>query len=224
MLGWILQFFWIPPSPSYRSQNAVYYAYLRNIIEQFSLIEPQGFWPLDTELYSVHFARPCSPPITVHNFFIFPVANGIYKTLRGDLFGIRLVYPGGEELQEMAISPPASPSAVFEKSSSAPRHIQRSSSRMSIGTKPAGGSRASDEDTKTAVKVGESSSLWRLNLLIPPTNSAIWVSCSSAPTLDIDRRGFWIHSATLPTIYAPDSISHQSGCGLTSRPETFRIW
>lgn len=55
----------------------------------------------------------------------------------------------------MAISPPASPPHnVFERSLSAARHVQRSSSRMSVGTKPGGSSKASDEDTKTAVKVG----------------------------------------------------------------------
>lgn len=55
----------------------------------------------------------------------------------------------------MAISPPASPHSVFERSSSAARHVQRSSSRMSVGTRPGGSSKASEEDTKTAVKVGE---------------------------------------------------------------------
>ena len=52
----------------------------------------------------------------------------------------------------MANSPPASPpparpmSGVFQAG--------RSSSRMSISTKQGGGSRASDEDSKTSVKVG----------------------------------------------------------------------
>lgn len=57
-------------------------------------------------------------------------------------------------IPEMAISPPASPHSVFDRSSAA-RHVQRSSSRMSVGTKSGGSSKASDEDTKTAVKVGE---------------------------------------------------------------------
>ena len=55
----------------------------------------------------------------------------------------------------MASSPPASPLGVLQRSSSAALQMQRSSSRLSISSKQGGGSRASDEDGKTAVKVGE---------------------------------------------------------------------
>ena len=54
----------------------------------------------------------------------------------------------------MASSPPASPFGALERSLSARLQAQRSSSRMSVGSKQGGGSRASDEDNKTSVKVG----------------------------------------------------------------------
>ncbi|KAK4198494.1 putative kinesin-like protein [Triangularia verruculosa] len=54
----------------------------------------------------------------------------------------------------MASSPPASPGTLPARPTSAMvRPAPRSSSRMSMQGKSAGGSRASDEDTKTAVKV-----------------------------------------------------------------------
>ncbi|EON67399.1 hypothetical protein W97_06652 [Coniosporium apollinis CBS 100218] len=54
----------------------------------------------------------------------------------------------------MATSPPASPAGgVHQRPMSAMIRSNRSSSRMSASSKHGGGSRASDEDTKTAVKV-----------------------------------------------------------------------
>lgn len=53
----------------------------------------------------------------------------------------------------MASTPPASPPGALQRLSSAALQMQRSSSRMSISSKQGGGSRASDEDGKTAVKV-----------------------------------------------------------------------
>ncbi|MBE3042441.1 hypothetical protein IMZ48_07655 [Candidatus Bathyarchaeota archaeon] len=56
----------------------------------------------------------------------------------------------------MASSPPASPGPLQQRPLSAMvRPTPRSSSRMSVGSKAGGGSRASDDDTRTAVKVGE---------------------------------------------------------------------
>lgn len=57
----------------------------------------------------------------------------------------------------MATSPPSSPSPHQQRPLSAMVRASRSSSRMSLGSKyggAAGESRASDEDGKTAVKVG----------------------------------------------------------------------
>lgn len=56
----------------------------------------------------------------------------------------------------MASSPLASPSDALQRSLSARIQAQRSSSRVSIGSKQDGGSRASDEESKTSVKVGKS--------------------------------------------------------------------
>ena len=54
----------------------------------------------------------------------------------------------------MADSPPSSPSALPQRPLSAMFRQRRSSSRISVGSKQGGGSRASDEDGKTSVKVG----------------------------------------------------------------------
>ncbi|KAK2746944.1 hypothetical protein FQN57_002516 [Myotisia sp. PD_48] len=53
----------------------------------------------------------------------------------------------------MTHSPPGSPSSGIQRPMSAIMRPPRSHSRMSIGSKQGGGSRASDEDGKTAVKV-----------------------------------------------------------------------
>ncbi len=53
-------------------------------------------------------------------------------------------------------SPPASPLNPPQRPLSALYGLQRSSSRMSIGSKQGAASRASDDDTKTSVKVGTS--------------------------------------------------------------------
>ena len=55
----------------------------------------------------------------------------------------------------MATSPPESPSGLTQRPLSAMVRAPRSSSRMSVSSKQGGGSRASDEDGKTSVKVGE---------------------------------------------------------------------
>jgi hypothetical protein len=54
----------------------------------------------------------------------------------------------------MASSPPGSPSGGPQRPMSAMFRPHRSSSRMSVSSKFGGGSRASDEDGKTSVKVG----------------------------------------------------------------------
>ena len=54
----------------------------------------------------------------------------------------------------MASSPPESPSGLPQRPMSAMMKPPRSSSRMSMTSKAGGGSRASDEDGKTSVKVG----------------------------------------------------------------------
>lgn len=90
----------------------------------------------------------------------------------------------------MAISPPASPHSVFERPSSAARHVQRSSSRMSVGTKPGGSSKGSDEDTKTAVKVGEYKHSREPSIPVRSTYRAIRYSCAGASSFKINRRGF----------------------------------
>lgn len=56
----------------------------------------------------------------------------------------------------MATSPPASPPPA--RPMSALFGAGRSASRMSVSSKQGGGSRASDEDGKTSVKVGMSDS------------------------------------------------------------------
>lgn len=53
----------------------------------------------------------------------------------------------------MTVSPPASPTGAPPRPISAVMRTPRSSSRLSMSSRP-GGSRASDEDGKTAVKVG----------------------------------------------------------------------
>lgn len=58
----------------------------------------------------------------------------------------------------MASSPPGSPASVPARPMSVMIRPARSQSRMSLSSKVGGGSRASDEDGKTSVKVGE---LWR---------------------------------------------------------------
>jgi len=54
----------------------------------------------------------------------------------------------------MASSPPESPSGLPQRPMSVVMKPPRSSSRMSMTSKAGGGSRASDEDGKTSVKVG----------------------------------------------------------------------
>lgn len=53
----------------------------------------------------------------------------------------------------MTVSPPGSPTGASPRLSAVTR-TPRSNSRLSMSSKHGGGSRASDEDTKTAVKVG----------------------------------------------------------------------
>jgi hypothetical protein len=70
----------------------------------------------------------------------------------------------------MASSPPESPSGLPQRPMSAMMKPPRSSSRMSMTSKAGGGSRASDEDGKTSVKVGkayDSSKVYIDDLLIP---------------------------------------------------------
>lgn len=55
----------------------------------------------------------------------------------------------------MASSPPGSPQTTLQRSFSETVKAGRSPSRMSVGSKQGGGSRASDEDSKTSVKVGK---------------------------------------------------------------------
>lgn len=57
----------------------------------------------------------------------------------------------------MASSPPGSPQNTLQRSFSETVKAGRSPSRMSVGSKHGGGSRASDEDSKTSVKVGKDS-------------------------------------------------------------------
>lgn len=56
----------------------------------------------------------------------------------------------------MTISPPGSPTGVPSRPMSAMFRSPRSNSRLSMSSKHGGGSRASDDDAKTAVKVGMS--------------------------------------------------------------------
>lgn len=53
----------------------------------------------------------------------------------------------------MTVSPPASPTGASPRVNAVMR-TPRSNSRLSMNSKQGGGSRASDEDSKTAVKVG----------------------------------------------------------------------
>ena len=55
----------------------------------------------------------------------------------------------------MASSPPGSPPTNLQRSFSETVRAGRSPSRTSAGSKQGGGSRASDEDSKTSVKVGQ---------------------------------------------------------------------
>ena len=55
----------------------------------------------------------------------------------------------------MASSPPASPQSALQRFFSETVKAGRSPSRMSVGSKIGGGSRASDEESKTSVKVGK---------------------------------------------------------------------
>ena len=62
---------------------------------------------------------------------------------------------------EMGSSPPASPEARGQRPMSAMMRSSRPSSRISTAGKAGGGSRASDEDGKTAVKVGTFTAIGR---------------------------------------------------------------
>ena len=55
----------------------------------------------------------------------------------------------------MASSPPGSPPTNLQRSFSETVKAGRSPSRMSVSSKQGGGSRASDDDSKTSVKVGQ---------------------------------------------------------------------
>lgn len=61
----------------------------------------------------------------------------------------------------MASSPPGSPPSTLQRSFSATVKAARSPSRMSVGSKLGGGSRASDEESKTSVKVGKDPTVGR---------------------------------------------------------------
>ena len=54
----------------------------------------------------------------------------------------------------MAGSPPTSPFGGLQRPTSALIRSPRSTSRMSVGSRQGGGSRASDEDGRASVKVG----------------------------------------------------------------------
>lgn len=126
----------------------------------------------------------------------------------------------------MASTPPASPPGALQRPSSAALQMQRSSSRMSISSKQGGGSRASDEDGKTAVKVGE----WSGEIVWQPawsrmesTDGAMGHSGASASASEIDRSRVRIDSATVSTINVTCRLTHRPGGGFAPRPETLRL-
>jgi hypothetical protein len=81
---------------------------------------------------------------------------------------------------------------------------------MSIGSRP-GGSRASDEESKTAVKVGTSRAyLQLLSLMISFLLTAIF-SRACTPTAETNRPRLRIDSATIPALHGACDVANQSG-------------
>lgn len=84
-------------------------------------------------------------------------------------------------------------------------------SRMSTNSRMAG-SRLSDEDGKTSVRVGK----WPVqvpspHMFIRPRSLTILCSRQSAPASWTDRSGLRIDSSTIPTVYGPGDYSDQFG-------------
>ena len=122
----------------------------------------------------------------------------------------------------MSFSPPGSPppptrplSGVFQTG--------RSSSRLSISSKQGGGSRASDEDGKTSVKVGEWKQLVGNTIGIAGIHvlmrMLVTASCQSPSAITTVRSRFRTRAAAFPTLDGPRYLSNQLGCGRRARFE-----
>lgn len=136
------------------------------------------------------------------------------------------------------VSPPTSPAATnvsFRPMSMLAKPRERSGSRMSMGSRHGTGSRASDEDTRTAVRVGASNTavLWPPSFVIlmhecrederQETNIIIYLLYHSRPcsTSSQTYRSELRISST--TISAKDSQCHNTyitRCRVTTREES----
>lgn len=127
----------------------------------------------------------------------------------------------------MTISPPGSPTgATPTRPMSAIIRPPRSMSRMSTGSRP-GGSRASDEESKTAVKVGTCDYL-RFFLWNPILDLLIWYSCvfhscPCATTTQTNRSRLRINPPAIPALHGPCDFTNQSGRGCSTGTQTVRL-
>lgn len=147
-------------------------------------------------------------------------------------------------------SPPQSPGPVFHRPLSAMvRPAPRSSSRMSVSSKAGGGSRASDEDGKTSVKVGEfvpipfqsANVKWDAITVCPSSHQENQPSSSNAPQknkltcpslLSLCSRSrptllkayrSWLrpHSPAFSKAHGPSHVKYNSRHRCTPGPESF---
>lgn len=134
----------------------------------------------------------------------------------------------------MTISPPASPTGASPRPMSGMIRPPRSNSRMSTGSRQDKGSRASDEDSKTAVKVGMScaSSAARpqpMAARVTPIQKAESKrltcnhSCPSATALETHRSWLRVDPPAVSTLDGSCHLANQPGSGCSAGPQGLRL-
>jgi len=93
---------------------------------------------------------------------------------------------------------------------------------MSIQNKPGGGSRASDEDGKTSVRVGKEDGLIRstsrsMLILLPP------YSRPSSASFEVDGSRLRSHSAAISAIYGPSHLAYELVHRVSARTQIIRL-
>ena len=98
---------------------------------------------------------------------------------------------------------------------------------MSISSKQGGGSRASDDDSKTSVKVGRCSTALPFQVSGTREHFVTDVRCdysrSSAPASATDRSRLREYTTALSTIRRPQHISDKLSCRVTTGSKAFRV-
>lgn len=122
------------------------------------------------------------------------------------------------------ISPHSAGTTPQRPMSAMVRPAPRSNSRMSVGSK-AGGSRASDDEARTSVKVGTYFRPPFCLLLGSHARSRGFSSTdissrSRAPASEAHRSRLRPYPPTIPTVHGPSDVQHEPVHRLTTRPKT----